>query len=248
MSGHSKWANIKRKKAKVDAVKGTVFSRLTKEIMAAAKRGGGNPETNFRLRLAIQKAKASNLPQTNIDRAIRRATGQEEGVHYEEVVYEGYGPGGVAIYLQILTDNRNRTAGEIRHLFSRHDGALGESGCVAWMFEPKGRLVIAETDKSEEELLDAAIEAGADDLRREDDQFAVLTAPDALDQVREAFENQHIKVDEAELVQIPKTVTEVSDGEAKQLATLIELLEEHDDVEKVFFNGEFPDDFELDEA
>ncbi|PSR30253.1 MAG: YebC/PmpR family DNA-binding transcriptional regulator [Sulfobacillus benefaciens] len=248
MSGHSKWANIKRKKAKVDAVKGTVFSRLTKEIMAAAKRGGGNPETNFRLRLAVQKAKANNLPQANIDRAIRRATGQEEGVHYEETVYEGYGPGGVAIYLQILTDNRNRTAGEIRHLFSRHGGALGESGCVAWMFEPKGRLVIQETDKGEEELLAAAIEAGADDLRREDDEFVVLTAPDGLDQVREAFENQHIKVSEVELVQLPKTTTGVSDGEAKQLASLIDALEDHDDVEKVFFNGEFPDDFEIDEA
>ncbi|OLZ09820.1 YebC/PmpR family DNA-binding transcriptional regulator [Sulfobacillus thermosulfidooxidans] len=248
MSGHSKWANIKRKKAKVDAVKGTVFSRLTKEIMAAAKRGGGNPETNFRLRLAIQKAKANNLPQANIDRAIRRATGQEEGVHYEETVYEGYGPGGVAVYLQILTDNRNRTAGEIRHIFSRHGGALGESGCVAWMFEPKGRLVITDTDKSEEELLDLAIEAGADDLRREDDEFVVLTAPDALDQVREAFESQHVKVSEAELVQLPKTTTEVSGSDATQLATLIELLEDHDDVEKVFFNGEFPDDFELDEA
>ncbi len=248
MSGHSKWANIKRKKAKVDAVKGTVFSRLTKEIMAAAKRGGGNPETNFRLRLAIQKAKGSNLPQANIDRAIRRATGQEEGVHYEETVYEGYGPGGVAVYLQILTDNRNRTAGEIRHIFSRHGGALGESGCVAWMFEPKGRLIIAETDKSEEELLGAAIEAGAEDLRREDEEFVIFSAPAALDQVREAFENQHIKVDEAELVQLPKTVTEVSNGEAKQLAVLIDLLEDHDDVEKVFFNGEFPDDFELDEA
>ncbi len=248
MSGHSKWANIKRKKAKVDAVKGTVFSRLTKEIMAAAKRGGGNPETNFRLRLAIQKAKSSNLPQANIDRAVRRATGQEDGVHYEETVYEGYGPGGVAIYLQILTDNRNRTAGEIRHIFSRHGGALGETGCVAWMFEPKGRLVITNTNKSEEELLDLTIEVGADDLRREDDEFVVLTAPDVLDEVREDFESRQINVSEVELVQLPKTTTEVPGDEARKLAALIELLEDHDDVEKVFFNGEFPDDFEFDEA
>ncbi|AUW94262.1 MAG: YebC/PmpR family DNA-binding transcriptional regulator [Sulfobacillus thermosulfidooxidans] len=248
MSGHSKWANIKRKKAKVDAVKGTVFSRLTKEIMAAAKRGGGNPDTNFRLRLAIQKAKDNNLPQANIDRAIRRATGQEEGVHYEEVVYEGYGPGGVAVYLQILTDNRNRTAGEVRHIFSRHGGALGETGCVAWMFESKGRLTITETNKSEEELLDVAIEAGADDLRREDGEFVVLTAPDVLDQVRESFESQGIKVDDVELVQLPKTTTEVSSDDAHKLLDLIDLLEDHDDVEKVFFNAEFPEDFEMDEA
>lgn len=249
MSGHSKWANIKRKKAKVDAVKGTVFSRLTKEIMAAAKRGGGNPDTNFHLRLAIQKAKDSNLPQSNIDRAVRRATGQEEGVHYEETVYEGYGPGGVAVYLQILTDNRNRTAGEVRHIFSRHGGALGESGCVAWMFEPKGRLTITETDKSEEELLDVAIEAGADDLRQEDDgEFVVLTGPEVLDQVRESFEKQGIKVEDVELVHLPKTTTEVTAADAHVLVELIDLLEDHDDVEKVFFNAEFPENFEVDEA
>ncbi len=248
MSGHSKWANIKRKKAKVDAVKGTVFSRLTKEIMAAAKRGGGNPDLNFRLRIAVQKAKDSNLPQSNIDRAILRATGQEEGVHYEEIVYEGYGPGGVAVYLQILTDNRNRTAGEVRHIFSRHGGALGESGCVAWMFEPKGRLVISESGKSEEDLLDVAIEAGADDLQRDEDEFVVLTAPESLDIVREEFEKQGIKVSEVELVQLPKTTMDVTPEDAPRLAELIDLLEEHDDIEKVFFNGEFPEDFDVDEV
>lgn len=165
MSGHSKWANIKRKKAKMDAVKGNVFSRLTKEIMAAAKRGGGNPDTNFKLRIAIDKAKANNLPAANIERAIRRATGQEAGVSYEEAIYEGYGPGGTAVYMEILTDNRNRTAGEVRHIFSRHGGSLGETGCVAWMFEPKGRIVLGPTDLSEEDLLGQAIEAGADIMR-----------------------------------------------------------------------------------
>lgn len=246
MSGHSKWANIKRKKAKVDAVRGTVFSQLTKDIMAAAKRGGGNPDHNFKLRIAIQKAKENNLPQANIERAIRRATGQEEGVHYEEIVYEGYGPGGVAVYMQILTDNRNRTAGEVRHIFSRHGGALGETGCVAWMFEGKGRLTLEATNLSEEALLDIAIEAGAEDLRHDDDDIIVLTDPENVDAVREAFEGHQIAVSEVELVRIPKTVTMVNAAEAPQLLTLIELLEDHDDIEKVFFNGEFPDDMEFD--
>lgn len=245
MSGHSKWANIKRKKAKVDAVRGTVFSQLTKDIMAAAKRGGGNPDHNFKLRIAIQKAKENNLPQANIERAIRRATGQEEGVHYEEIVYEGYGPGGVAVYMQILTDNRNRTAGEVRHIFSRHGGALGETGCVAWMFEGKGRLTLGPTNLSEEALLDIAIEAGAEDLRQEDGEIIVLTDPETVDTVREAFERHQIVVAEVELVRIPKTVTAVNAADAPQLMTLIELLEDHDDIEKVFFNGEFPDDMEF---
>ncbi|MCY0897933.1 MAG: YebC/PmpR family DNA-binding transcriptional regulator [Firmicutes bacterium] len=242
MSGHSKWANIKRKKAKVDAVKGTVFSRLTKEIMAAAKQGGGNPETNFRLRVAIEKAKANNLPQANIERAIRRATGQEAGVNYEEAVYEGYGPGGTAVYLDILTDNRNRTAGEVRHIFSRHGGSLGESGCVAWMFEPKGRIVLASSDQSEEALLDMAIEAGADDLIREDDEIVVLTSPELLDDVRQAFEARGLRVEEAELVRLPKTTVPVSGKEAEQLMELLDLLEDHDDVQRVYSNAEFPDE------
>lgn len=242
MSGHSKWANIKRRKAKVDAVKGTVFSRLTKEIMAVAKRGGGNPDTNFKLRLAIDKAKANNLPAANIERAIRRATGQEAGVNYEETVYEGYGPSGTAIYMDILTDNRNRTAGEIRHIFSRHGGALGETGCVAWMFEAKGRLIISETTKTEEELLDISIEAGADDLLRDGDDFIVLTNPDLLDQVRQAFVDQGLGVEEAELVRIPKTTVAVQGHEAQQILQLLDLLEEHDDVQHVFSNADLPDE------
>lgn len=247
MSGHSKWANIKRKKAKVDAVKGTVFSRLTKEIMATAKRGGGNPDTNFKLRIAIDKAKANNLPQTNIERAIRRATGQEAGVNYEEAVYEGYGPGGTAVYLDILTDNRNRTAGEVRHIFSRHGGSLGETGCVAWMFEPKGRIVITRTDLSEEELLDVAIEAGADDLIRDESEFVVLTGPDMLDAVRQAFSDKGIEADEAELVRLPKTTVDVAGREAEQLVEMLDLLEEHDDIQHVYSNADFPEDM-LDEA
>lgn len=242
MSGHSKWANIKRKKAKVDAVKGTVFSRLTKDVMAAAKRGGGNPDTNFKLRIAIDKAKANNLPQANIERAIRRATGQEAGVNYEETVYEGYGPAGTAVYLDILTDNRNRTAGEVRHIFSRHGGSLGETGCVAWMFEAKGRLVITHTEYSEEQLLDIAIEAGADDLSPEEDEYVVLTEPDMLDRVRVAFEEKGILVDEVELVRLPKTTTRVEGQDAEQLLALLDLLEDHDDVQNVYANADFPEE------
>ena len=244
MSGHSKWANIKRKKAKVDAVKGTVFSRLTKEIMAAAKRGGPNPELNFRLRLAVQRAKADNLPQSNIERAIRRATGQEAGVQYEETVYEGYGPGGTAVYLQILTDNRNRTAGEIRHIFSRHGGSLGETGCVAWMFEPKGRIVVGKGQRSEEEWIDLAIMAGASDLRPEEEEVVIVTAPDQLDVVRGELEQQGIEATEVELVQEPTTMVEVAGADAEKLQDLLELLEDHDDVEKVFSNADFADDEE----
>lgn len=247
MSGHSKWANIKRKKAKMDAVKGNVFSRLTKEIMAAAKRGGGNPDTNFKLRIAIDKAKANNLPAANIERAIRRATGQEAGVSYEEAIYEGYGPGGTAVYMEILTDNRNRTAGEVRHIFSRHGGSLGETGCVAWMFEPKGRIVLGPTDLSEEDLLGQAIEAGADDLSEDNGEFVVLTEPELLDQVRQAFEDKGIRVEEAELVRLPKTTVAVSGREAEQLMELIDLLDDHDDIQKVYTNADFPDDM-LEEA
>ena len=247
MSGHSKWANIKRKKAKVDAVKGTVFSRLTKEIMAAAKRGGPNPETNFKLRLAIDKAKANNLPAANIERAIRRATGQEAGVNYEEAVYEGYGPAGTAVYLDILTDNRNRTAGEIRHIFSRHGGSLGESGCVAWMFEPKGRLMI-ETDQPEEELLDIAVEAGADDLSRDGGEIVVLTTPEMLEPVRQTFEDRGLAVAEAELVRIPKTTVEVASHDADQVIELLDLLEDHDDVQHVYSNADLPDDYGEEDA
>ncbi len=241
VSGHSKWANIKRKKAKVDAVKGTVFSRMTKEIMAAAKRGGPNPDLNFRLRLAVQRAKAENLPQANIERAIRRATGQEPGVQYEEIVYEGYGPAGTAVYLQILTDNRNRTAGEIRHIFSRHGGSLGETGCVAWMFQPMGRLVVEKGARSEEEWLDVAIAAGAQDLRMEEEQVVIMTASDQLDVVRTELERQGIVMVEADLTQEPTTVVTVEEKDADRLVEMLEMLEEHDDVERVFSNAEFPE-------
>jgi YebC/PmpR family DNA-binding regulatory protein len=243
MSGHSKWANIKRKKAKVDAQKGTTFSRLTKEIMSAARRGGGNPEANFRLRLAIQRARAANLPQSNIERAIQRATGQVEGVHYEEAIYEGYGPGGTAILLEIFTDNRNRTAGEIRHLFTRHGGSLGESGSVLWMFDHKGRITVpADRGWDEDRLLEVALEAGAEDLRADDDEYEILTEPDALDDVQRALLEAGVPVDGVELTRIPKTTVELSGADAERCLKLLELLEDHDDVQKAYSNAEFSDE------
>jgi YebC/PmpR family DNA-binding regulatory protein len=243
MSGHSKWANIKRKKAKVDAQKGTTFSRLTKEIMSAARRGGGNPDANFRLRLAIQRARQANLPQANIDRAIQRATGQVEGVHYEEAIYEGYGPGGTAILLEILTDNRNRTAGEIRHLFTRHGGSLGESGSVLWMFDQKGRITVpADQGWDEDRLLEAALEAGAEDLRRDDDEFEILTDPEVLDDVQRALVARGVPINTVELTRIPKTTVELSGSDAERCLKLLDLLEEHDDVQKVYSNAEFSEE------
>lgn len=245
MSGHSKWANIKRKKAKVDAAKGSTFSRLTKDILSAARQGGGNPDANFKLRLAIQKAKENNLPQHTIERAIQRATGGLEGVHYEEAVYEGYGPGGTAVLLEILTDNRNRTAGEIRHLFSRHGGSLGESGSVMWMFDQKGRITVPiGRGFTEDKLLELALEAGAEDLREDAlaEEFEILTGADDLDQVQKSLLTAGVPMDRAELVRIPKTTVELTGGEAEKMLRLLELLEDHDDVQKVYANADFSDE------
>jgi YebC/PmpR family DNA-binding regulatory protein len=243
VSGHSKWANIKRKKAKVDAAKGSTFSRLTKEIMSAARQGGPNPDANFKLRLAIARAREQNLPMANIERAIQRAVGGGEGSALEEAIYEGYGPEGAAILLEILTDNRNRTAGEIRHLFSRHGGNLGESGSVQWMFDPVGLVVVPHDGRVDEDrLLELALDAGATDLRSEDDEFWVLTEPDALEAVHQALVAGGVPVERAELTRLPKTTVPVTDGAAERLMRLLDLLEEHDDVQRVYTNAEFPDE------
>lgn len=246
MSGHSKWANIKRKKAKVDEAKGAAFSRLTKDIASAARQGGGNPDTNFKLRLAVAKAKEHNVPTANIERAIQRATGQLSGVTYEEAIYEGYGPGGTALLLEILTDNRNRTAGEVRHLFTRHGGALSESGSVQWMFEQKGRLVVLRRHAPDEEaLLQAVLDAGGDDLSGDEEEWEILTAPDQLDAVHRALLDQGIEIDRAELVRVPTNTVEVEGADADRLMRLMDLLEEHDDVQRVYTNAAFPDDESL---
>lgn len=243
MSGHSKWANIKRQKAKVDAQKGRIFSRMAREIMVAARQGGGNPEANFRLKIAIERARASNLPMENIQRAIAKATGSVEGANYEEITYEGYGPHGVAIMLDLLTDNRNRTAGEIRYLFDRHGGSLGASGSVAWMFKKSGLLMVEAPVKgmSEDEVMLAALDAGAEDFKAGEDGYEILTAPEDLQKVKEALEATGIKVADADITMLPKNTVELSGEAAEQAMKLLDLLEEHDDVQRVYTNLEVQD-------
>lgn len=243
MSGHSKWATIKRKKAKVDAQRGKVFTRLAREIIIAARQGGGDPEGNMRLKAAVQRAKEANIPNDNIMRAIQKGAGEIGGSNYEEIIYEGYGPGGVAVLIDIMTDNRNRTAGEIRHLFSRNGGSLGESGCVAWMFHEKGLIVVEKTDEiiDEDELMLLALDSGADDFKVEEDSFEITCEPDDLQNVREALEKAEIKIDLAETTMVPQTTVNLEGKEAEQMMRLMDALEEHDDVQNVYANFEIDD-------
>jgi YebC/PmpR family DNA-binding regulatory protein len=236
MSGHSKWHSIKHKKGALDAKRGKLFTKFIKEITVAARSGGGDPEGNARLRKAILDAKAGNMPNETIDRAIRRGTGEEEGVNYEEITYEGYGPGGVALMIQSMTDNRNRTVAEIRHIFSKNGGNLGESGSVGWMFEKKGYIVIDKAAKSEEEFFDLAIEAGADDLRDDEDTFEILTSPDAFDGVLTALKGAGIEPQVAEVEMVPQNYIRLEGGDARQMLKLMEALEDHEDVQKVSAN------------
>jgi len=239
MSGHSKWANIKRRKAVVDAKKGAAYTKLGREVIAAAREGGGNPDNNFRLRLAVDKAKAANMPSENIQRAIMKGTGDlNEGAVYEEIVYEGYGPGGVAVLIQLMTDNRNRTAQEMRYIFSRHGGNLGETGCVAWMFKKKGSILLGREDNaiSEEELMVLVLDAGAEDLRTEPDSFEVITAPGDFPVVLEAVRKANLSVAEAEVAMVPQNTIELSGGQAEKCLGLIEALDEHEDVQNVYTN------------
>ncbi|MGI5839966.1 MAG: YebC/PmpR family DNA-binding transcriptional regulator [bacterium] len=241
MSGHSKWANIKHKKAKVDAQRGNMFTKISKEITVAARNGGGNPEANFRLKLAIQKAREANIPNDNITRAIQRGTGELEGTSYEEIVYEGYGPGGTAILLEVLTDNRNRTVGEIRYLFSRHGGNLGESGCVAWMFDKKGLFVIDKETLaiSEDELMDIILEAGADDMKTEEGEIEITCGTDVFEILKETLEKNGITLAAAEITMLPQTTLELTDNDAAKAFRLAEVLENHDDVQNVYTNFTF---------
>jgi YebC/PmpR family DNA-binding regulatory protein len=236
MSGHSKWHSIKHKKGALDAKRGKLFTKFIKEITVAARSGGGDPEGNARLRKAIADAKAGNMPNDTIDRAIRRGTGEEEGVHYEEITYEGYGPGGVALMIQSMTDNRNRTVAEIRHIFAKNGGNLGESGSVGWMFEKKGYIVVDKSAKSEEELFDLAIEAGADDLRDDEDTFEIITSPDAFDGVLTSIKSAGIEPQVAEVEMVPQNYIRLEGGDARQMLKLMEALEDHDDVQKVSAN------------
>lgn len=238
MSGHSKWSTIKHKKAAADAKRGRQFTRVIKEITVAARAGGGDPDGNPRLRSAIDAAKAINMPQDNIKRAIQRGTGELPGVSYEEVVYEGYGPEGVALYLEALTDNSNRTTPEIRHLFSKHGGNLGAPNCVSWMFEKKGYLAVEASATSEDRLMEVALEAGAEDISEEEGIFEVLAPVEALETVREALDRAGIPIQAAEVSMIPTTTVKVAGKKADQLIRLLEALEEHDDVQKVWGNME----------
>jgi YebC/PmpR family DNA-binding regulatory protein len=236
MSGHSKWHSIKHKKGALDAKRGKLFTKFIKEITVAARSGGGDAEGNARLRKAVLDAKAGNMPNDTIERAIRRGTGEEEGVNYEEITYEGYGPSGVALLIQSMTDNRNRTVAEIRHIFSKNGGNLGESGSVGWMFDKKGYIVVNKSAKPEEELFDLVIDAGADDLRDDEDNFEIITSPDKFDSVVAAVKQAGIEPQVAEIEMVPQTYVHVEGAEARQMLKLLEALEDHDDVQKVSAN------------
>ena len=242
MSGHSKWHSIKHKKGATDAKRGKLFTKFIKEITVAARTGGGDPDANARLRKAILDAKAGNMPNDTIDRAVRRGTGAEEGVNYEEITYEGYGPGGVALLIESVTDNRNRTVAEIRHMFSKNGGNLGEAGSVGWLFEKKGYIVVDKTAKPEEELFEIAIEAGADDLREDGDNFEIITSPENFENVQTAIKSAGIEPQMAEVSMVPQTYVKLEGSSAQQMLRLMETIEDHDDVQKVYAN------FDIDEA
>jgi YebC/PmpR family DNA-binding regulatory protein len=236
MSGHSKWHTIKHKKGALDAKRGKLFTKLIKEITVAARTGGGDPGANARLRKAVADAKGANMPNDTIDRAIKRGTGELEGVNYEEVTYEGYGPGGVAVLIESMTDNRNRTVAELRHLFSKNGGNLGESGSVGWMFDKKGYIVVDKAAKPEDELFEIITDAGADDLRDDGENFEIITSPENFDGVLAAVKGAGIEPQVAEISMVPQTYVKLEGAEARQMLKLMEALEDHDDVQKVFAN------------
>lgn len=242
MSGHSKWSTIKHKKGAADAKRGKLFTKLGKAVTVAAREGGGDLVTNTTLRTAVQAARAANMPNDNIERAIKRGTGELEGVTYEEVFYEGYGPSGVAVYVQSLTDNKNRTAADVRSIFSKHHGNMAGLGSVAWVFESKGLIVVGTDAISEEELMDSAIEAGAEDLSRSGDVYEIITPPQDFDAVRQAIEKKGIEIVSSDLTRIAKNQVPVSTDEARKIVKLIERLEDNDDVQNVYVNIEIPDD------
>jgi YebC/PmpR family DNA-binding regulatory protein len=240
MAGHSKWAQIKRKKATIDSRRGKLWTKLLKEITVSARLGGGDPDANPRLRSAVQEARDANVPNDNIERAVKRGSGELEGAQYEELTYEGYGPGGVALLIEAMTDNRNRTVGELRHLLSRNGGNLGENGCVAWMFEKKGLFVVAADAVSEDRLMEVALEAGAEDVRTEEEAYEVTTPPDAYAQMTQALQGAGIPIETKALAMIPSSTVEVPSREADQVYRLLEAIEEHDDVQNVWTNADIP--------
>jgi YebC/PmpR family DNA-binding regulatory protein len=236
MSGHSKWHSIKHKKGALDAKRGKIFTRIIKELTVAARTGGGDPGSNPRLRTIITEAKSVNMPAENIQRAIRRGTGEEPGVSYEEVTYEGYGPGGAAVIIEVVTDNRNRTVGELRHLLTKHGGNLAESHSVAWMFNKKGYIVIEKSKAQEDALMDAVLDAGADDMRDDGENWEVISAPSAFEAVREAVKKLGVEPASAEVAMLPQNYVKLEGKPAQQMVRLMEALDDHDDVQHVWSN------------
>lgn len=242
MSGHSKWANIRHKKGAADARRGKVFTKLIKEITVAARAGSGDPAANPRLRAAIAAAKQENMPKDNIERAIKKGTGELEGVTYDESTYEGYGPGGAAILIDSLTDNKNRAVSEIRHALTKHGGNMGESGCVAWMFKKKGYMVIERSAIDEDALMEIALEAGAEDVRVDEDNYEVITEPDDYEAVKTAIDEKGLTCLVAEVTMLPQTMAPVEGDNAAKIVRLLEFLDDLDDVQKVYTNADLPDE------
>jgi YebC/PmpR family DNA-binding regulatory protein len=245
MAGHSKWANTKHRKARVDAQKGKIFTKIAREISVASREGGEDINTNFRLRLAVQKARENNMPNDNIQRAIQKGSGGQDGTVYEQTNYEGYAAGGVAVLLEIMTDNRNRTVAEIRHIFSRHGGSLGESGCVSWMFSRKGIISVEKNGLSmdEDDLMLIALEAGAEDVKAEDESYSITTEIELFEAIKEELQKQGVPVDSFEVTMLPSTSIEITDPEmAARIIKLMESLDDHDDVQNVYANFDIPDE------
>jgi YebC/PmpR family DNA-binding regulatory protein len=243
MSGHSKWSTIKHKKKAADAKRGKIFTKLIKEITVAARMGGsGDPDANPRLRSAILAAKAENMPKENMERAIKKGTGELEGVNYEESVYEGYGPGGAAVLVESLTDNKNRAVADIRHIFSKNGGNLGENGCVAWMFEKKGYINVEKSVVDEEQLMEVALDAGAEDVREDGEAFEVISAPEDFEPVKTAIEENEIPFEVAEVTMLPQSTSNLEGKEAEQMVRLMEMLDDCEDVQKVYTNADIPEE------
>jgi YebC/PmpR family DNA-binding regulatory protein len=242
MSGHSKWSSIKHKKAATDAKRGKIFTKLIKEITVAARMGGGDADVNPRLRAAVMAAKSENMPKDNIERAIKKGTGELEGVNYEETVYEGYGPGGAAVMVESLTDNKNRTVADIRHIFSKSGGNLGENGCVAWMFTKKGYIEVETKSVAEDVLMEAALDAGAEDIRETDGNYEVITALEDFEKVKAAIDSASIPYTVAEVTMLPQSTTFLKGREAELMVKLVESLEDCDDVQNVYTNADIPDE------
>jgi len=242
MSGHNKWASIKHKKGANDAKRGKIFTKLIKEITVAARMGGGDPNGNPRLRAAVLAARAENMPKENIERGIKKGTGELEGVSYEESLYEGYGPGGAAVLVESLSDNKNRSVAEIRHIFSKNGGSLGTNGCVAWMFKKKGYIAIERSAVDEEKLMEKALDAGAEDVREDETTFEVITAPEDFEAVKAAIDGLQVPYISSEVTMLPQNTTSLAGKEADQMVKLMDMLEDCDDVQKVYTNADIPEE------